>query len=355
MMRPVADLALSPLLALAVVLAVIGVALYLARALGRRSRRQARRARGALARRVRFFLDGRLSDRLLLRLTDRADAGTCWTVLEAGSLRLGRKEWLRLSAALERCRHAVDERWALESDSPWRQELAARRLGLLRSRRSWRALRQAMGRGPELVTIATGLALARYRDRGALRWLLAHPAALARRHRSALADLFAAFRAPGLPVLAEALARGGLPRRVELAAVDALGRGGHAPARGLLEQRLAEADLDLRVAAARALGLTGDPAAAPALVSALADAEWPVRAQSARALGRLGAIVAVPPLAQALTDASWWVRRHAAYALMALGEDGPAALRRIAASSSDAYARDMAREVLDGGYGRLSA
>jgi HEAT repeat protein len=69
----------------------------------------------------------------------------------------------------------------------------------------------------------------------------------------------------------------------------------------------------------------------------------------------LGATVAVPPLAQALTDSSWWVRRHAAYALMALGEDGPEALRRIAASSPDAYARDMAREVLDGGFGRLSA
>src|SRR5437667_5010842 len=52
MMRPVADLALSPLLALAVVLAVIGVALYLARPLRRRSRRRPRRDRGALARSV---------------------------------------------------------------------------------------------------------------------------------------------------------------------------------------------------------------------------------------------------------------------------------------------------------------
>lgn len=349
MMRPVADLALPPLLALAVVLAVIGVALYAARALGRRSRRRARRDHGSFARSVRHFLAGRLSDRLLLRLADRADAGTCWTVLEAGSLRLGRAEWLRLSAALERCHHVIDERRALESDSPWRQVLAARRLGLLRSRRSWRALRGAMTRGPELVTLAAGLALARYRDRGALRWILAHPAGLAHRHRHALAGLFAAFRTPGLPVLAETLARGGLPPQFELAAVDALGRRRHAPARALLEQRLRDGDVDLRVAAARALGTLRDPAGAQALVSALGDAGWPVRAQAAQALGRLGAPIAVPPLAQALTDSAWWVRRHAAYALMALGEDGEAALRRIAAGSPDPYARDMAREVLDGG------
>jgi HEAT repeat protein len=92
-----------------------------------------------------------------------------------------------------------------------------------------------------------------------------------------------------------------------------------------------------------------------ALMVTLEDEAWPVRAVAAWALGRIaaaggpGAPAALEPLAARLGDRAWWVRRHAAYALWELGEPGRAALGRIADSSTDPYARDIAREALGSG------
>src|SRR5262249_28811655 len=102
--------------------------------------------------------------------------------------------------------------------------------------------------------------------------------------------------------------------------------------------------------AARALGRMRAAGSSSALVSALGDGAWPVRAQAAKALGMIGATNAVGALGTCLTDPVWWVRRHAAYALGGLGEGGQSALREIAARSDDRYAREMAQEVLSGGF-----
>ncbi len=350
-----ADLATPWPAAIAVVLAVIGLASFAVRAHGRRERGHHRSRHRALARSFRRFLDGGESAVRIARAADAADQATYWTALEALSHRLRRSHWLRLSQALVRSRHAAAERRALVDDSPWRRALAARRLSLARSRPSWRALRRALTRGPEMVTFAAATALARYRDCGALRWILSHESALAHRHRNALVALLRAFGRPGLPVMVRALARGIHDSRVELAVVDALGLGGHADASEELERRLAEGDLDMRAAAARALGLLGAVECATSLIGALRDEAWQVRAQAARALGRVRAPLATHALAARLTDASWWVRHHAAYALKELGEDGQAALRQVVASSPDPYARDMAHEALTGETRRLTA
>jgi HEAT repeat protein len=352
---PTPDLGMPPPIAVIVVLMAITLFGYAWRALERHRRRQTRRTRADLAHLLQSFVDGGTPAAELRRAIDDADAGTAWTVLEAHSLRLDRAAWLRLSAALRRSRHAAAERRALADDSPWRRALAARHLGLLRSRVSWRALRRAMRSGPELVTHATAMSLARYRDRGALRWLLAHPAALARRARPARLAVLRAFGRAGLPVIAEALAGEIEDGRLEIAMIEALGLGRHRGAHALIERRLSDQDVDLRVAAARALGRMHAVECATALIGALKDREWPVRAQAARALGRVRAPLATHALAARLTDPSWWVRRHAAYALMELGEDGQATLRHVAASSPDPYARDMAREALEGGIHRRSA
>jgi hypothetical protein len=349
------DLSLPLPLAIAVVTGITVLALYVVRVHGRRARRRARRLRGALMGDLRRFFAGPLSAPQLLRATEQADEGTFWTVLESASLRIGRSRWLLLSHALEESRHVAAERRALADDSPWRRALAARRLALLRSRASWRALRQAMARGPEMVTYAAAMALARYRDRGALRWILAHPESLARRHRDALVTLLRSFERAGCAVLAQALMRGGLPPRFELAIVDALGMARYHDARSLLERRLIEGDLDLRAAAARALGAMQAVECATTLIAALKDDAWQVRAQAARALGRARAPLAITPLAARLTDAAWWVRHHAAYALKEMGEDGQSMLRHVVATSADPYARDMAREALDGEIHRLMA
>jgi len=73
-----------------------------------------------------------------------------------------------------------------------------------------------------------------------------------------------------------------------------------------------------------------------------------VRAQAARALGRTRSGLAILALPARLTDPAWWVRRHAAYALREFGREGRRELERIAHGSPDPYARDMAREALEG-------
>jgi HEAT repeat protein len=298
---------------------------------------------------MRAHVRGEASADAVFRAARVVESGSFWAALERLAVGLTRRERRRLSAALEKNPHARAERQRLRDESPWRRELAARRLGLLGSRATRAALHRAMRRGPEVVTLAAGMALARDRDLSALRWLLRRPASLAHRPRPALRALLAAFGRRGLPEIAAGLERGiGFPP-FELAAVDVIGRGRYRGARDKLERLLASGTLDERVAAARALGELRAEECATALVAALQDEAWPVRAQAARGLGRAGAPIAVEELAVRLTDASWWVRRHAAYALAELGTEGRDTLHRLASTSSDPYARDMAREVLEGG------
>jgi HEAT repeat protein len=343
------SLDLPGVLAVAIILSGLAVGVYLARAFARRGRRQERREGRSLRRLLRRYLRGDMTAEALVVAIRKTQSGRFWASLERLSLGLDRSDWRRLSLALESNPHALVERRRLRDDSPWRRELAARRLGLLRSRTSRRALRAALRKGPELVTLAAGMSLARYRDLESLRWLIAHPQMLARRPRRSVAALLAAFGRRGLPEIAAALEHGIREPVVELAAMDVLGAGRYRGARDRLERLLNSGDLEHRIAAARALGLLQAVECATSLLGALRDEAWQVRAQAARALGRVRAPIAVTALAARLTDSSWWVRRHAAYALYVLGADGQAALRRIAESSDDPYARDMAHEVLEGG------
>jgi HEAT repeat protein len=235
----------------------------------------------------------------------------------------------------------------LRVESPWRRELAARRLGLLFAPGSRRALRAALHEGPEVVAAAAAASLARYRDLETLRWLLAHPESLARRpHRTRVA-LLRAFGRRGLPELAAALERGTGEASMDRAVIDALGIAGHHEARMTVARWLRQGDIEQRVAAARALGRMEAEDCATSLMGALEDGAWQVRAQAAWALGRTRANIALLVLPARLTDPAWWVRRHAAYALRELGGEGRRELELIAHGSPDPYARDMAREVLE--------
>jgi HEAT repeat protein len=132
--------------------------------------------------------------------------------------------------------------------------------------------------------------------------------------------------------------------------IEVLGLGGHRPAAPALEHALTDPESEVRVAAARAIGRLRAEGCGLALMSALRDEAWPVRAQAAWALGRTRSGIAIRPLAARVADQAWWVRRHAAYALAELGEEGRLALREIAYGSDDRYAREMALEVLGGGF-----
>jgi len=342
--------ALGALVLAAPVLAALGIA----RAIGRRTRQQRRAAIDTLAAQVEAFLAAQLEPRALHRAATRAAPEILWSALEVRSLVPRRQRLVALSVALAGIRHTRLERRALSDDSPWRRELAARRLALIEEPASRHALRTALETGPAGVTFAAALALGAYRDARSLRWLIAYPAAIISRPPKVRSAVLRAYGRGALPVLTEALERRSHEPALERAMIEALVAGHAIGAGPLVAARLSSPDPELRIAAARALGRLPAPEAAAALIAALADPAWPVRAAAAGALGRLRVPAAIGPLAARLTDTGWWVRRHSAYALRAIGDEGLKALRRIAETSPDPYARDIAREALGSGE-RLDA
>ncbi len=340
--HPLAYTAIASIVFLGVVLGTIAIA----RVVERRNRRLTRERLHTLNDSWRAHARHGGGARLVRRQARAADETLFWTALETLTLALDRNGWRRLSDALGTSRHVVAERRALRDGSPWRRELAARRLTLLNTRATRRSLREALQAGPEAVAYLSALGLARQRDGWALRWVLDHPFYFATRPARARTGLLRAFGAGAVPRIAQRLAAGTNCPAFECAMIHRLGAARHAASAGPIAERLASPDLNVRAAAARALGVIGDPAFTSALIEKLRDPEWEVRAQAARALGLLGGAEAVPALAAVLTDRSWWVRRHGAYALARLGADGTAALRGEALVSRDPYARDMAKEAL---------
>ncbi len=349
MLDPGTDITLPWPMAFAVVLGCITLAVLFARAYARRERRRVRQRAQDLAREFASYVDGRRALHELREAIDDVPSGTFWSALEPFAARLARPEWLRLSKALASSRHIASERRALRDDSPWRGELAARRLSLVRAQASRRALRRALVGGPEILSFACARSLARYGDLRALAWLLEHPERLRRRSMKQWSALLTAFGPGAFTLLVEALDGLQDAPRLERAIVEALGHIGDVAAAAHLERRLTAASMDMRVSAARALGRMHAAHCVNGLMAALKDRAWQVRAQAAWALGRAKVPVAVYALTGRLTDESWWVRRHAAYALAELGAEGLEALRHAAERSEDRYARDIAKEVLEGG------
>jgi HEAT repeat protein len=349
MLDPGSELALPWPMAFAVLLGSVTLAVFFARAYARRERRQVRQRARDLQRDIAAYLDGRLGAHALREALADVDPGVFWSAIEAFAARLPRVEWLHFSKGLEKAPQLRAERRALHDDSPWRGELAARRLALVRSRASRTALRRAMVAGPELLSFACARALARYGDRRALRWLLDHPERLDRRSAKQWTALLGGFGPTAFPLLLAGLDHVKDRPALERAMVEALGQIGDPAAAAAIERRLAHGDMDMRVSAARALGRLRAVAFASGLIAALKDEAWQVRAQAAWALGQARAPIAVYALTSRLADRSWWVRRHAAYALAEFGEEGLAALNHAAQHSEDRYARDIAAEVLAGG------
>jgi HEAT repeat protein len=328
------------------VLATVGSSFGLARAVRRHGRRIARDDARVLELTLDDHLRGQIDAAALRAIVRHADPATFWTALERISIGLTRDEWDRLSRTLEHNRHSAAERRALRDDSPWRRELAARRVGLLRSTASCRSLRAALACGPRSITRAAAVGLARARDARTLKRLLAEPAVLGGMNPRVRAQLLRSFGRAAAPVM---LARLTDDPETSLMGdlIEALGLLGHQAAAPAIASCLGVSHVEVRVAAARALGRLGARDQTVALTQALYDPEWPVRAQAARALGRAGDTESAAALAHRLADASWWVRRNSAYALAALGEPGRETLRRIVASSPDAFAREMATEALE--------
>ena len=105
-------------------------------------------------------------------------------------------------------------------------------------------------------------------------------------------------------------------------------------------------DVGIRIAAAKLLGAVGDARGAARLIEMLDDADSSVRAAAAQSLGRMQHWQAASLLAYRLRDSAWRVRRAAGLALRSIGAPGALFLRR-AIKGDDAFAADMAQQVLD--------
>ncbi len=353
---PLSTAAIAPVLATLILGSAIGLALLVTRATHRATRRARRNNTGELVRMLGARLSGQVPSSALRRAAREAESQAFWDAIEAIAASLRLRERYELARSLDRSRHVREARQTLrEEDDDARREVAARRLGMLPSRRSRNTLRRAMVAGPELVTFSAARALGAHRDTAALRWLLLHPERVGTRPLGALSGLLRAFGPAGRAMLVSALERGVAQARVECALMDALGLSRCRSARGAIEQRLVHAALECRIAAARSLGRLAMLESTPALMHALQDDAWPVRAQAAQALGRMRATPAVDELVRCVADRSWWVRHHAAYALAVIGPEGRDALCDLVARSPDPYAREMAREALDRGWARKTA
>ncbi len=337
------------LLALGMVAIWAAWAWLLSRDAGRRHRKRHRAAIGVFRGSIDAFFAGELTAPQLRSAAREVSDLVFWSALERyGNAR--RAERRALGETLERIGHVRRERRALREGTPWRSELAARRAGILAGPRNRRALHGALRSGPRLVAMAAARALARRRDLRALRWLLAHAEHLPTRNPRTLAALFRVFGRGACGDLANTLERSAHEPAVLTAMLNVLGSWRHRDAADVCARKIVSESMEVRVAAIRALGEMASTRHAPAAVALLGDPAWPVRAQAARALGRMGAPSVVPVLAESTCDRAWWVRRHAAYALGQLGEPGRAALTAIRDRSPDPYAREMADEVLRGGF-----
>jgi hypothetical protein len=108
----------------------------------------------------------------------------------------------------------------------------------------------------------------------------------------------------------------------------------------------AHASPSVRELAAALLAALGAAEDVSVLLTLLDDQTPAVRAAAVRGLGALAHWAAGPRVAVLLRDRSWQVRREAALALRRMGAPGMVMLRRTL-TSDDAFARDMARQVLD--------
>jgi HEAT repeat protein len=307
---------------------LIAGALWLGRTRSRGDRQRAREQIAALIRVWREQSGPAGSAHAIRRQARAADEVAFWGALETLSFELDARAMRRLSNAVADLRHHRRERRALRDESPWRRELAARRLGLIHSPSSRRSLRDALEQGPELVAYTAAQSLARQRDARTLRWILDHPSYFASRAPRARTALLRAFGPGATALLAERLESGIGDQALERSVIERLGAAGHQPSGAAILRRLDSPTTDLRVAAARALGRLRLAEAAPALIRALTDDSWEVRAQAARSLGSLGDATAIRPLGGLLEDPEWWVRHHAAQSLAALQPHVEPASRR---------------------------
>lgn len=324
----------------------LGLGMLVVHAVLRRRRRARGKAMSRLSLAFARYATGSKSAAELAAEISAVPSDALWETLEDFADAVSGDEWSRVAKVVCTLPNVHQEIRNLEHGAAWRRALAARHMGMLADAAPFDRLRAAMQRGPVIVTLTAALALARLRDREALRWLLAHPGATRGQDRHRLTALLKRFGPEFVPELRAALAGGSCETQIGLATIETLGIFGDTGSREQLEHILRSGSIEARTSAGRALGAIRAPESSAALCAALEDADWHVRAQAARSLGELDSDESVVALSRSTSDSSWWVRRNTAYALARLGERGLDELLRLSQFSPDRYVREMTVEVL---------
>jgi HEAT repeat protein len=237
----------------------------------------------------------------------------------------------------------------LQSHQWTRRLQAAERLGYLGDGVVVASLRDALHDPVLDVRFAAALSLAAHGNSSAVPEVVLAFDIPGEMNQRRVADTLFAFGTGAIPQLLEVLDnRDALysVNGVEVAA-RALGQLRAQEAVSPLIQLLTHPEFRVRLNAIRALGQIGDPAATDAVARCAQDPAWEVRNAVMRTLGQLRATKCVSDIAEALRDESWWVRFSAAEALWQLGQPGREALSTTHKLSSDRFARDISRQILE--------
>lgn len=240
--------------------------------------------------------------------------------------------------------HELD---ALRKNAPWRQAVAAVRLGLMGDRRAIPALRDSLYDRSPLVQIASADALATLEDIDSLEPVAGVVLTQTEWNRLKTAEILVAYAkiAPArlLPFAFDV----SIPASRRALVIEALGDVNYRQAESaLIEYARRDVESELKAAVVKYAGLVTALESVDFLIEKTADDDWLIRSQAAKSLGAVADPSAVPVLVTLTRDPVWWVRYHSARALANILPEGLMALEEIATAAPDRFASDIADQAL---------
>ncbi len=232
----------------------------------------------------------------------------------------------------------------------WERRLqAAERLGYLGDGASTTALLDGLGDPVIAVRFAAARSLAALGETKTIRSIVLAFDLPGEMNQRRVAEVLFAFGPSGVPALLEILENedGVYSDNAVDVCARVLGMLRAPEAVEPLLPLLGHSDYRVRLNAVRSLGLIGDHGTGDALARLAGDPAWEVRNVVMQSLGKIRSHRHLGILRGALRDTSWWVRFSAAQALWNTGPEGRSALTEAMTGSTDRFAREMSRQILE--------
>lgn len=279
----------------------------------------------------------------------RQDPANALELLMQTSDRLEPRERLPLHPLFHSLPQQQKETGALQNRHWERRLQAAERLGYIGDDLSAPALLEALQDPVLAVRFAAARSLATLCETGSIRDIVLAFDLPSEMNQRRVAEVLYSFGPAGAATLLEILENkeGGFSDNAIDVAARVLGMLREPAAIEPLTRLLEHSDFRVRLNAVRSLGMIGDRAASDPIARLASDKSWEVRNVVMQSLGKLHADRHIAILSEGLRDASWWVRFSAAQALWSLGKPGREALTAALNESSDRFARDMSRQILE--------